>query len=62
MAKRRIRLEVEIDVTIDEGVLEIYKEEGVCEDDAFDTVIQGLDIDVSTTDEACVEVGCWVEK
>ena len=62
MAKRRIRIEVEVDIIVPEATEKAYKDDGVSEDDMFDAIIQGLDIEVDTTDEVSCEVGCWVEK
>jgi len=60
--KRRIRLEIEVDITVPAGIAEDYKEEGVSEDDMFDIIVQGLDIDVTSSDKVLVDVACWVEQ
>ena len=62
MAKRRVKLQVEVDIEISESNLAIYKDEGVNEDDAFDTVLEGISVEVFTTDEAMVDVACWSEQ
>ena len=62
MSKRRVRLSVEVDIEISESMLAIYKDEGVSEDDAFDTVLEGLSVEVFTTDEVMVDVACWSEQ